>query len=115
MGWPKIVGSYVVSEILGQGNYGEVRVAEHMSTKKRFAVKILPRQFLELTEYTADVRREMVGEVPQPFCSQLGMCLSLHDPLAFVSQSLTSQDSLVDSHGHGTSKYCSSVRGMRPT
>lgn len=75
MGWPKTVGSYLVSELLGQGNYGEVRVAEHVRTKKQFAVKILPRQFLELTEYTADVRREMVSGSTTFFCPELGSAL----------------------------------------
>lgn len=78
MGWPKIVGSYIVRELLGHGNYGEVRIAEHIRTRRQYAVKILPRQFLEVTEYTIDVRREMVSRY-STFCMGVSSALHFHN------------------------------------
>lgn len=45
---------------LGHGNYGQVRIGHHVRTMKKYAVKILPSHMLTTSDYSSDVRREMV-------------------------------------------------------
>lgn len=61
MNYPRVVSNYKLSTLLGTGNYGEVRLAEHVDTNELYAIKILSRDFLQFNEYSIDVRREMVS------------------------------------------------------
>lgn len=58
--YPNVVCNYKLGAVLGTGNYGQVRLGEHVRTQKQFAIKILPRDILDFNEYNMDVRREMV-------------------------------------------------------
>lgn len=50
----------MVTSLLGHGNYGEVRLGQHVRTMKKYAVKILRHDIMDLDGYSCDVRREMV-------------------------------------------------------
>jgi 5'-AMP-activated protein kinase catalytic alpha subunit len=38
-----IIGNYLVKETLGQGTFGKVKLAVHMLTKEKVAIKILEK------------------------------------------------------------------------
>ena len=38
----KIVENYLIKEILGSGNYGNVHLGVHLKTKEKFAIKVIP-------------------------------------------------------------------------
>mmetsp|Transcript_5402 Transcript_5402/g.12995 ORF Transcript_5402/g.12995 Transcript_5402/m.12995 type:complete len:412 (+) Transcript_5402:202-1437(+) len=53
------VGSYIVSETLGYGAFGKVKLAVHKESKAEFAIKILEKSDIKVKELTPSMRREI--------------------------------------------------------
>lgn len=46
----KQIGKYKVIRKVGSGKYGLVKLGEHVKTKKRVAIKIIDKSFLDVVE-----------------------------------------------------------------
>jgi formylglycine-generating enzyme required for sulfatase activity len=55
----KIIGDYSLIKELGKGTFGSVYLAEHRYIKKRYAIKILSRQFSSNEEFIARFDKEI--------------------------------------------------------
>jgi len=53
------VGHYLMSETLGQGSFGKVKLAKHAVTQKECAIKILDKSDIRSNDLTTNVRREI--------------------------------------------------------
>eukprot|EP00168_Porphyra_purpurea_P021245 TRINITY_DN936_c0_g2_i1.p3 TRINITY_DN936_c0_g2~~TRINITY_DN936_c0_g2_i1.p3 ORF type:complete len:144 (+),score=40.32 TRINITY_DN936_c0_g2_i1:1100-1531(+) len=53
------VGPYIVTDTLGQGTFGKVKLAKHSDTGMEYAIKILDKGDIKANELTVNVRREI--------------------------------------------------------
>mmetsp|Transcript_3186 Transcript_3186/g.6021 ORF Transcript_3186/g.6021 Transcript_3186/m.6021 type:complete len:533 (-) Transcript_3186:449-2047(-) len=53
------IGQYNVTETLGTGTFGKVKLARHSETGERFAIKIVEKSQIVANELTQSVRREI--------------------------------------------------------
>eukprot|EP00172_Hildenbrandia_rubra_P001046 Plantae.Rhodophyta-Hildenbrandia_rubra.ctg16273.p2 GENE.Plantae.Rhodophyta-Hildenbrandia_rubra.ctg16273~~Plantae.Rhodophyta-Hildenbrandia_rubra.ctg16273.p2 ORF type:complete len:441 (-),score=93.45 Plantae.Rhodophyta-Hildenbrandia_rubra.ctg16273:1980-3302(-) len=53
------VGPYIVTDTLGQGTFGKVKLAIHQDTHIEYAIKILDKSDIKENELTVNVRREI--------------------------------------------------------
>ncbi|EAX94743.1 CAMK family protein kinase [Trichomonas vaginalis G3] len=54
------LGSYILLQIIGQGNFSKVKLAEHKETHQRYAVKIIKKSKLEENpELSSKIQREI--------------------------------------------------------
>jgi len=54
----KTVGNYVLIKMIGEGRYGKVKLAEHVVTRKKAAVKIMKKSKMEASDL-ARIKREL--------------------------------------------------------
>ncbi|KAI8800985.1 kinase-like domain-containing protein [Cladochytrium replicatum] len=53
------VGDYVLKKTIGQGTFGKVKLAEHMHTKEKVAVKIIEKANVKTAKQRNSVQREV--------------------------------------------------------
>ena len=56
---PVVIGTYRLSKTLGIGAFGKVKLAEHVTTGHKVAVKILNRAKIVALDMTEKVKREI--------------------------------------------------------
>jgi len=55
----KKIGKYQLGETLGEGNYGKVKLAQHIETGQRYAVKIVQKSKLREEQLEEQMKREI--------------------------------------------------------
>lgn len=66
------IGDYILNDVIGQGSFASVKVAEHKITHTQVAVKIIPRQNIGDPDHVARFKREvdLIKDLDHPFIAE---------------------------------------------
>ncbi|OMJ85078.1 hypothetical protein SteCoe_13663 [Stentor coeruleus] len=87
----KRVGNYELRELLGEGSYGKVRLAENIASKKSYAIKILDKAKIKQDNLIENLRQEIqiMKHINHPNVVKLHEVLSSHSKIYLVLELVT--------------------------
>lgn len=84
----KLIGNYIIGKTIGEGTFGKVKVARHIPTKEKVALKILEREKLKEKEDLEHIENEInvLKLVKHPNITQLYEVIETEDKIFIIME-----------------------------